>query len=155
MVYFVLIRVNFDVKFQEKNQEKCRHASKSKNKGAKQREQSTTFQGAKISHGGIQHAKMHSKVRNPKSKISHTLIQGAKIFAPCKTPSWHMIAISYNPNQFLHSANQGAKISHDTVQGAKIIVQCANSLNVSFAHHYSRCENFRTVRNKVRKFRTV
>ena len=56
-------------------------------RGAKQREQSTAFQGAKILHGGIQHAKIHINVRISKSKISHTTIQGVKIFAPCETPS--------------------------------------------------------------------
>ena len=35
----------------------------------------------------------------------------------------------------------------NSFQRAKISVQGANSLNISFAHHYSRCENFRTVWN--------
>ena len=34
-------------------------------------------------------------------------------------------------------------------QGAKTTVQSANSLNAIFAHHCSRCENFRTVRNPL------
>ena len=34
-------------------------------RGAKQREQSTVIQGAKISHYGIQGEKIHFKVRNP------------------------------------------------------------------------------------------
>ena len=74
---------------------------------AKQREQSTAFQGAKISHGGIQHVKMQYKVRISKSKFSHTTIQGAK----------HPL---------------GTRVAFCTPQA-----------------------NFRTVRNKVRKFRTV
>ena len=51
-------------------------------------------------------------------------------------------------------------------QGAKTTIQSANSLNVIFAQHCSRCENFRTVRNPLlahechfrtpqAKFRTV
>ena len=54
-------------------------------------------------------------------------------------------------------------------QGAKFSFQGANSPDIIFAHHCSRCENFRTVRNpllahechfrtvrnKVRNFRTV
>ena len=49
------------------------------------------------------------------------------------------------------SSNQGAKISHTTFQGAKFIPRCENlsSRCISFAHHYSRCENFRTVRNTL------
>ena len=79
---------------------------------------------------------MHSKVQNSKSKISHTTIQGAKIFAPCETPSWHTSGISHSPNQFSHNANQGAKF----------IPTCEN--------HSSRCEfskrQFRTPLFKVR-----
>ena len=74
---------------------------------AKQREQSTAFQGAKISHGGIQHAKMQYKVRISKSKFLHTTLQGAK-----HPPS--------------------TRVPFRTPQA-----------------------NFRTMRNKVRKFRTV
>ena len=118
---------------------------------AKQREQSTAFQGAKILHGGIQRAKMQYKVRISKSKISHTTIQGAKIFAPCETPSWHTSVISHCLSQFSHSANQGAKISHTSIQGVKFIPTCEN--------HSPRCEfskrQFRTPLFKVQKFRTV
>ncbi|RVW27003.1 hypothetical protein CK203_100481 [Vitis vinifera] len=52
---------------------------------------------------------------------SHTTIQGAKIFAPCETTSWHTSAISHTSSQFSHRAKQGAKISHTTIQGAKFI----------------------------------
>ena len=71
-------------------------------------------------------------------KISHRANQGAnqgvKIFAPCKTLSWHMSAISHTSSPFLHRAKQGAKISHTTIQGAKFIPTCEFE-----------CENFATV----------
>ena len=151
-------------------------------RGAKQREQSTAIQGAKISHDRIQGAKIHFKVRNSKSKISHTTIQGAKIFAPCETPSWHTSVISHCLSQFSHSANQGAKISHTSIQGVKFIPTCENhSPRCEFSKRqfrtplfkvrkFSHCAkhppgtrvafrtsqaNFRTVRNKVQKFRTM
>ena len=133
LVYFDLIQVNFDVKFQKKIKKNGENSSKAR-QGSKTREQSTAIQGAKISHDGIQHAKIHFKVRISKTSISHT------------------------SRPFSHRANQCAKISHTTVQGAKFIPVCEtrwNSLNVNFAHHYSRCENFYTVRIKVRNFRTV
>ena len=37
----------------------------------------------------------------------------------------------------------------NSFQGEKFSVQGVNSLNISFAHHYSRCENFRTMRNTL------
>ena len=73
---------------------------------------------------------------------------------------------------FAHLKNKVRNFS----QGAKIDFKVRNSLNAIFAHHCSRCENFRTVRNpllahechfrtpqanfrtvrnKVRNFRTV
>ena len=86
------------------------------------------------------------KLRQAERKISHTSIQGAKIFTPCETLSWHMSGISHSPNQFSHSANQGAKILHTTIQGAKFFPTCEN--------HSSRCEfskrQFRTPLFKVR-----
>ena len=133
--------------FRKKSRKMWRSLEK-QNRGAKQWEHSIAFQDAKISHGGIQHAKMHSKVRNSKSKISHTSIQGAKIFAPFETLSWHTSGILPIPNPFSHSANQSAKISHTTIQGAKFISKCEN--------HSPRCEffkrQFRTPLFKVRKF---
>ena len=37
----------------------------------------------------------------------------------------------------------------NSFQGAKFSIQGANSLNINFAHHNPRCENFRTVRNTL------
>ena len=82
-----------------------------------------SFQGAKISVQG--------------ASISHTSIQGAKIFALCKTPSWHMSGISHSPNQFLHRAKQVAKISHNAELSAKLDSRCEILI--------LRCENFATV----------
>ncbi|RVW73715.1 hypothetical protein CK203_054982 [Vitis vinifera] len=96
-------------------------------RGAKQREQSIAFQGAKISHDGIQHAKMHSKVQISKSKISHTTIQGAKIFAPAKHPPSTRVAFRTTQANF-----------------RTVRTRCEN-----FAHLNPRCENFRTVRNTL------
>ena len=48
-----------------KNQEKMWRSLQKQDSGAKQREQSTAIQGAKISHDGIQGAKIHFKVRIP------------------------------------------------------------------------------------------
>ena len=122
------------------------------------------------------------KLRRAERKISHTSIQGAKIFAPCETPSWHTSGILHSPSQFSHSVNQGAKISHTTIQGAKFIPTCENHSSRcefskrqfrtplfkvrKFLHHAKHLSGtrvppsqvskwFRTVRNKVRKFRTV
>ena len=54
-------------------------------RGAKQREQSTAIQGAKISHDGIQGAKIHFKVRN--SLLAHEchFAHLKVIFAPCES----------------------------------------------------------------------
>ena len=106
------------------------------------------------------------EVRSPtlqtvsKSKLKRKSYSHCKKIAPswkenfahlnprCETPSWHTSGISHGPNQFLHSANQGAKISHTTIQGAKFIPTCEN--------HSSRCEfskrQFRTQLFKVQKF---
>ena len=84
-----------------------------------------------------------ARFHTPQSKVRKFSLR-AKI--PCETPSWHTSGISHSPNQFSHSANQGAKISHDTVQSAKFIPTCEN--------HSSRCEfskrQFRTPLFKVR-----
>ena len=78
---------------------------------------------------------IYSKVRNSLSKVrilhtsvSHTPVQGAKIFAPCEIPSWHTSAISHTSSHFSHCAKQGAKL------GAKLHLSC-KILS-------SRCENF-------------
>ena len=132
--------------FRKKSRKMWRSLEK-QNRGAKQREQSIAFQGAKISHGGIQHVKMQSKVRNSKSKISHTTIQGAKhspgTRVAFRTAQAHFRTVWIKVRKF---RTPQSKVQN-SFQNAKIRVQCANSLNVNFAHHYSRCENFRTVWN--------
>ena len=130
--------------FRKKSRKMWRSLEK-QNRGAKQREQSITFQGAKILHGGIQHAKIHSKVRNSKSKISHTYIQGAK------HPPGTLVAFHTTQTNFRIVRIKVRKFCtiqskvRNSFQHAKITAQGANSLNVNFAHHYSRGENFSTV----------
>ena len=92
LVYFVLIQVNFDVKFQKKSRKNVEKPSKAR-QGSKTREQSTAIQGVKFSHDGIQHAKIHFKVRISKTtplfkvrKFSHRakLPPGTRV--PFRTP---------------------------------------------------------------------
>ena len=53
----------------------------------------------------------HCKKTGPSwAGVSHTSIQGGKIFAPCETTSWHTSAISHTSSQISHGANQGVKI---------------------------------------------
>ncbi|RVW21832.1 hypothetical protein CK203_108569 [Vitis vinifera] len=52
--------------------------------------------------------------------ISHTTVQGAKIFAQCETLSWHTSAISHTSSHFSHRAKQGAKFSHSAKLSAKL-----------------------------------
>ena len=95
--------------------------------------------------------KILSKVRNSKSKILHTSIQGAKISHHAKhspgtrvafrTAQAHFRTVRIKVRKF---RTPQSKVQN-SFQNAKIRVQCANSLNVNFAHHYSRYENFRTV----------
>ena len=82
-----------------------------------------SFQGAKISVQG--------------ASVSHTTIQGAKIFAPCETTSWHTSAISHTSSHFSHRAKQGTKISHSAKLSAKLDSRCEILI--------LRCENFATV----------
>nr|CAN73999.1 hypothetical protein VITISV_001606 [Vitis vinifera] len=111
------------------------------------------------------------KVRNSfqGAKIS---IQGAKIFAPCETLSCHTSAISHTPSQFLHRAKLGAKLDS---RCEILSPRCEFSksqfrtplFKVRKISHRAKPPpgtrvpfrtpqaNFRIVRNKVRKFRTV
>ncbi|RVW20559.1 hypothetical protein CK203_111443 [Vitis vinifera] len=53
---------------------------------------------------GISHSpNQFSNSANQGAKISHTTIQGAKIFVPCETPLWHTSAIT---EMVLHRAKQ-------------------------------------------------
>ena len=127
--------------FRKKSRKMWRSLEK-QNRGAKQWEHSIAFQGAKISHGGIQHAKMHSKVRNSKSKISHTSIQGAK-HSPGTRVAFRTAQTNFRTMRIKVRKFRTPKSKvRNSFQSAKITVQGANSLNVSFAHHYSRCKNF-------------
>ena len=81
--------------------------------------------------------KSQSKVRILQTSVSHTTIQGVKIFAPCETISWHTGAILHTSSHFSHHAKQGANqgaISHTTIQGAKFIPKCEFE-----------CENFMSI----------
>ena len=128
-----------------KNQEKMWRSLQKQDMGTKQREQSTIIQGEKISHDGIQHAKIHFKVRISKTSISHTIVQGVKIFSQCETLSWHTSAISHTSRPFSHRVNQGAKISHTSIQGAKFIPVCETRCE------FPKCQ-FRTPLFKVWNF---
>ena len=84
-----------------------------------------------------------SKVRQgSKTKETEHLISRCKNFA-------HLIS----RGEFL--SPKGAIFAHlktkvrNLFQGAKNWFQSANSLKAIFAHHCSRCENFRTVRNPL------
>ena len=130
--------------FRKKSRKMWRSLQK-QDRGTKQREQSIAIQGAKISHDGIQHAKIHFKVRISKTSISHTIVQGVKIFAQCETLSWHTSAISHTSRPFSHRANQGTKISHTSIQGEKFIPVCETRCE------FPKCQ-FRTPLFKMRKF---
>ena len=76
--------------------------------------------------------------RTPQSKVrkfSHRAKLPPGTWVPFRTPqaNFHTVWIKVR-NSF---------------QRVKFSVQGANSLNINFTHHYSRCENFRTVRNTL------
>ena len=160
------------INFRKKSRKRWRTLQK-QDRGAKPREQSTAFQGAKISYDAFQGA--NSLVE--RVAISHTSKQGAKLKARCEIPcsrcefpKCHFCTPLYKVRKPLlthecHFRTPQAKFRTvrnkvqnfcivrnwvwNWFQGAKSPVQSANSLNVIFAHHYSRCENFRTVRNPL------
>ena len=78
--------------------------------------------------------KSQSNVRILYTSVSHTTIQGAKIFAPCEAPLWHTSAITLGIEMVSHNAKQGAKFSHSAKLSAKLDSRC-KILNL-------RCENF-------------
>ena len=105
---------------------KVRRALQKQNRGVKPRKQSTQFQGAKI------FAHLISRCENfahPKTKVRNPWAKRSHFRTPLP---------------------QGAK----SLLTCEIPFQGANFLKSNFAHHCGRCENFRTVRNSVRKFRT-
>ena len=77
MVYFVLIRVNFDVKFQEKNQETCGEALKSKTGEQNKGNRALHFKVQKFRMVESDMRKCIPRCEIPKAKF-HTSIQGAK-----------------------------------------------------------------------------
>ena len=160
LVYFVLIQVNFDVKFQEKIKKNVEKPWKAR-------------QGSKAK--GTEHCISRCKNFARWNPTCENAFQGANF-------QKHIFIPLFKVRKFLHRAKHppGTRVAFRTAQAnfrtvrikvrkfrtpqskvrnsfqhAKITVQGDNYLNVSFTHHYSRCENFRTVRNKVQKFRTV
>ena len=97
------------------------------NRGAKQREQSITFRTPQ------------SKVR----KFSHHAKHSPGTRVAFRTAQTNFRTMRIKVRKF---RTPKSKV-RNSFQSAKITVQCANSLHVSFPHHYSRCENFRTVRS--------
>ena len=135
-------------------------------RGAKPREQSTAFQGAKISHDAFQGA--NSLVQ--RVGILHTAIQGAKLISRCenhcpkcefpkfhfrtplfkvrkfshraKSPSGTRVPFLHTSSQMSHRAKQGARFSHSVKLSAKLISRCENHCpkGTIFAHSNPRCE---------------
>ena len=94
---------------------------------------------------------IESKVRNPLFKVripqmpfSHTTVQGAKIFAPCEIPSWHMSAI------FAHLKPNFAP----SETRCEIFAQCEIECEIDFKVRkpLSKGYHFRTLKSKVRNF---
>ena len=84
--------------------------------------------------------------RTPQSKVrkfSHRAKHCPATRVPFRTPQAKFRTVRIKVRKFRTPLFK----VRNSFQGAKISVQGANSLNISFAHHYSRCENFRTVRN--------
>ena len=130
-------------------------------RGAKQREQSTPFKVLNFRTVESNMRKFISRCEIPKAKFRTPLFKVRKFLHRAKHPPGTRVAFRTAQANFRTVRIKVQKFRtpqskvRNSFQHAKITVQGANSLNVSFAHHYSRCENFRTVRNKVRKFRTV
>ena len=84
--------------------------------------------------------------RTPQSKVrkfSHCAKPPLGTRVPFRTPQSNFRTVRNKVRKFRTPQSKVRNL----FQHAKITVQGANSLNVNFAHHYSRCENFRTVRN--------
>ena len=112
--------------FRKKSRKMWRSLEK-QNRGAKQREQSITFRTPQ------------SKVR----KFSHHAKHSPGTRVAFRTAQTNFRTMRIKVRKF---RTPKSKV-RNSFQSAKITVQCANSLHVSFPHHYSRCENFRTVRS--------
>ena len=153
------------INFRKKSRKRWRTLQK-QDRGAKPREQSTAFQGAKISHDAFQGA--NSLVE--RVAISHTSKQGAKLKARCeipcsrcefpkchfrtplfkvrkfshraKFPPGTRVPFSHTSSPFSHRAKQGAKFSHSAKLSAKLISRCENHCpkGTIFAHSNPRCE---------------
>ena len=131
LVSFVLIQINFDVKFQKKIKKNVEKPSKAR--------QGSKAKGTEHSNSRCENfARWNSRCKNS--------FQGAKPlnenfvhpYSRCEIPSWHTSAISHTSRSF----------SHTSIQGAKFIPR--------FEILFSRCEfsrhHFRTPLFKVRKF---
>ena len=130
--------------FRKKSRKGWRTLQK-QDRGVKPREQSTTFQGAKILHDAFQGA--NSLVE--RVAISHTSKQGAKLKARCEIPcsrcefpKCHFRTPLFKVRKFSHRAKQGAKFSHSAKLSAKLISRCENHCpkGTIFAHSNPRCE---------------
>ena len=91
-------------------------------------------------------AKLKGKFLTPQSKV-------LKFSHRAKHPPGTRVAFHTTQTNFCTVWDKVQKFRtpqfkvRNSFQRAKISVQGANSLNISFAHHYSRCENFCTMRN--------
>ena len=86
-------------------------------------------------------AELKGKFRTPQSKVrkfSHRAKHppGTRVAFRTAQTNFHTVQIKVRKFRTPQSKVR------NSFQHAKITVQGANSLNVSFAHHYSRCENF-------------
>ena len=86
--------------------------------------------------------------RTPQSKVrkfSHRAKPPPGTRVPFRTPQAKFRTVRIKVRKFRTPLFK----VRNSFQGAKFSVQGANSLNISFAHHYSRCKNFRTVRETL------
>ena len=151
--------------FRKKSRKRWRTLQK-QDRGAKPREQSTAFQGAKISHDAFQG--VNSLVQ--RVGISHTAIQGTKLISRCenhcpkcefpkcnfrtplfkvrkflhraKSPPGTRVPFSHTSSQISHRAKQGAKFSHSAKLSVKCYPRCEflSPKGAIFAHLNPRCE---------------
>ena len=159
LVYFDLIQVNFDVKFQKKNQEKMWRSFQKQDKGAKQWNKALQFKVRKFrtmesnmrkfisrceflklqfrtpqGHFRTVRIKVRNSFQCAKQGANSLNVNFAHHCSRCETPSWHTSAILHTTSHFSHRANQGAKFSHSAKLSAKFNLRCEI---LSFE-----CENF-------------
>ncbi|RVW33160.1 hypothetical protein CK203_094857 [Vitis vinifera] len=118
-------------------------------RGAKPREQSTAFQGAKISHDAFQGA--NSLVQRV-GIFAHS-IKVRKFSHRAKSPPGTRVPFSHTSSQISHRAKQGAKFSHSAKLSAKCYQGAKSSVQrVPFSHTSIQGAKFLV---QVRKFRTA